>query len=108
MDVEEKKARFADLYSYLYVMAPDGDQAKCEEWRRLLDELVDAGEGAWVEHATAAFNRPLDKPFVHILPKVDSCDHDFQGWRDFPGGGELVCTRCGMGAMSHTIATSLG
>jgi hypothetical protein len=33
------------------------------------------------------------------------CEHDFQGFRAFEDGrgGEAVCTRCGMGAMSHSI-----
>lgn len=33
------------------------------------------------------------------------CEHDFQGWRDFEdgSGGERVCTRCGLGAMSHDL-----
>lgn len=36
------------------------------------------------------------------------CEHDFQGWREFEDGcgGETVCARCGMGAMSHSIRTS--
>lgn len=34
------------------------------------------------------------------------CEHDFQGWREFEGGGEQVCKRCGMGAMSHTLRTA--
>lgn len=33
------------------------------------------------------------------------CEHDFQGWREFEDGcgGETVCARCGMGAMSHSM-----
>ena len=33
------------------------------------------------------------------------CEHDFQGWREFDEGrgGERVCSRCGMGAMSHSL-----
>lgn len=37
------------------------------------------------------------------------CEHDWQGWRDIEDdagnmcGGERVCARCGMGAMSHDI-----
>lgn len=44
--------------------------------------------------------------FMHITPKADACDHDFQGWRDFPDGrgGERVCTKCGIGAMAHTLS----
>lgn len=39
------------------------------------------------------------------------CEHDFQGWREFEdgyggGGGEAVCTRCGMGAMNHGLRTA--
>jgi len=36
------------------------------------------------------------------------CEHDFQGWRLFENhsGGEAVCKRCGMGAMSHTLRTA--
>lgn len=36
------------------------------------------------------------------------CEHDFQGWRSFinNGGGETVCKRCGMGAMSHSLRTA--
>lgn len=36
-----------------------------------------------------------------------TCEHTFSGWRVFEGGngGEQVCTRCGMGAMSHTLWT---
>ena len=44
--------------------------------------------------------------FVHVTPK---CEHDFQGWRDFADGrgGETVCTKCGMGAMSWSLRTGI-
>lgn len=40
--------------------------------------------------------------FIHITPK---CEHDFKGWRTFDDGrgGEQVCTKCGMGAMAHSL-----
>jgi hypothetical protein len=43
--------------------------------------------------------------FIHITPK---CDHDFQGWREFKdgNGGETVCTKCGVGAMSWSLRNS--
>lgn len=43
--------------------------------------------------------------FFHALPKPDACDHDFQGWREFEdgNGGEQVCTKCGMGAMTYSL-----
>lgn len=36
------------------------------------------------------------------------CEHEWGGWREFEtegggGGGEQVCKRCGMGAMSHSL-----
>lgn len=43
--------------------------------------------------------------FIHITPKDNSCKHDFQGWRDFEdgSGGERVCTKCKIGAMTYTL-----
>lgn len=37
------------------------------------------------------------------------CEHDFDGWREFEDGrgGEQVCKRCGLGAMSHSLRTGL-
>jgi hypothetical protein len=37
------------------------------------------------------------------------CDHDFKGWREFADGrgGERVCSKCGIGAMAHTLRTGL-
>ena len=45
-----------------------------------------------------------EQPFIHIMPK-DECKHDFQGWREFADGrgGESVCTKCGIGAMEHSM-----
>jgi len=44
--------------------------------------------------------------FVHASPKPSACKHDFQGWRQFDdgNGGEQVCTKCGIGAMAHTLS----
>lgn len=41
----------------------------------------------------------------HRQPKREPCEHDFQGWREFDdgNGGEAVCTKCGLGAMAHTL-----
>lgn len=48
----------------------------------------------------------LDNIFIHATPKADACAHDFQGWREFDDGrgGERVCTKCGIGAMAHTLS----
>lgn len=45
--------------------------------------------------------------FLHVTPKPDTCDHDFDGWCDFAdgNGGEQVCTKCGMGAMAYSLRT---
>jgi hypothetical protein len=53
-----------------------------------------------------AENQPDEgSAFFHVTPK-DTCQHDFQGWREFEdgNGGEKVCTKCGMGAMAHTLS----
>lgn len=44
--------------------------------------------------------------FVHLKPRADACAHDFQGWREFDDGhgGEQVCTKCGIGAMSYSLS----
>ncbi len=36
------------------------------------------------------------------------CEHNFEGWRVFEDGrgGETVCSRCNMGAMSHSLRTA--
>lgn len=49
---------------------------------------------------------PESELFIHITPK---CEHDFQGWREFDDGrgGETVCTKCGLGAMSWSLRTGL-
>jgi len=47
--------------------------------------------------------------FLHVSPKPDACEHDFQGWRaltDDEGrecGGTTVCTKCGMDAMTFSL-----
>lgn len=47
----------------------------------------------------------LDDLFVHVSPGPDACEHDWSGWREWGTGGECVCTKCGMGAMAHSIRT---
>lgn len=51
-------------------------------------------------------DKPEDRLFFHRTPKAPDCKHDFQGWREFEdgNGGEKVCTKCGMGAMAHTLS----
>jgi len=45
----------------------------------------------------------------HVQRNEELCTngnkHDWQGWREFDDGrgGETVCARCGMGAMSHSL-----
>lgn len=49
----------------------------------------------------------------HVQHNEEFCTngekHDWQGWREFEpneygaGGGETVCARCGLGAMSHSL-----
>jgi hypothetical protein len=48
----------------------------------------------------------LSQLFAHTTP---TCEHDFQGWREFAdgNGGETVCAKCGMGAMAWSIRTGI-
>ena len=60
----------------------------------------------WRNEARAVIALLRAKPiFFHTTPNLDACDHDFQGWRDFPdgNGGEQVCTKCGIGAMTWSL-----
>lgn len=38
-------------------------------------------------------------------PADGPCEHEFAGWRAFEdgNGGEQVCSKCGMGAMGHSM-----
>lgn len=78
----------------LIYIAPDARKGKppCGECH------IPEGETCDICGATAVF--------VHVSP---SCDHDFQGWREFADGrgGETVCTKCGMGAMSWSLRTGI-
>jgi hypothetical protein len=49
--------------------------------------------------------RDMSKLYFDMVPKADACDHDFKGWREFEDGrgGEQVCSKCGMGAMSFSL-----
>jgi len=44
--------------------------------------------------------------FIHITPRADICDHEWGGWHAFDDGrgGETFCQKCGLGAMSHSLA----
>lgn len=46
---------------------------------------------------------------VTIAMCGEPCEHDFQGWREFADGrgGETVCTKCGVGAMSWSLRTGI-
>lgn len=49
---------------------------------------------------------PLDgATFFHCIP-VNTCAHEWGGWRQFEdgNGGEQVCKKCGLGAMAHTLS----
>jgi len=49
----------------------------------------------------------------HVQRNEEFCtnaeEHDWQGWREIErneygaGGGEAFCSRCGIGAMSHSL-----
>ena len=53
-----------------------------------------------------------DELFFHATPDRELCTdgrpHLFKGWRVFDDGrgGERVCSRCGLGAMEHSLRYS--
>lgn len=59
--------------------------------------------------ATAELEKRAGGNFFHASPKADACDHNFRGWRGFEdgNGGEQVCTKCGVGAMTSSLRTGL-
>lgn len=68
-----------------------------------LDELVGKNLACWC---------PLDQPcHADVLLELanseepETCAHDFKGWREIDGGrgGERFCTKCGLGAMAHSM-----
>lgn len=48
------------------------------------------------------------KTIIFCCGPNERCDHDFKGWRPFDdgSGGETVCSKCGIGAMQHSLWTS--
>ena len=82
-------------------------------------EALRAKRNAAIEAVTqgACDKQRWDRSKVHTSFNPDACycacpdglcEHSWQGWREFEDccGGETVCARCGMGAMSHSIRTS--
>ena len=63
---------------------------------RLARELHEKGEAA-------------ERTYFHQTPSPNACEHDFQGWRELEdgSGGEQVCTKCGIGAMTYSIMVGL-
>lgn len=85
---------------------PDFEALRAERNRKVRDMLtaICKDHGWDPDQVTSSF-----QPDACYCACPDGpCEHDFQGWREFEdgGGGEQVCTRCGMGAMSHSLHTS--
>jgi hypothetical protein len=72
-----------------------------------MSKLAHSNQETMDQIEAAARDDPFDELFVHLKPNPHTCDHDFQGWRQFAdsNGGEQVCTKCGMGAMSFSLST---
>lgn len=63
----------------------------------------DCPDGWEVKCVLLSCNR---KPLtIFMCGSNHNCDHDFRGWREFSdgSGGETVCTKCGMGALHHSL-----
>lgn len=60
-------------------------------------------------HRVCAVCAGINEPppvFIHVTPK---CEHTFKGWRAFEDGrgGETVCSKCGIGAMSDSLRNGM-
>lgn len=68
------------------------------EWSKEAPDI-----GWWPLFAAPPSPTPsVSEIFTHATPK---CDHEFSGWRNFEdgNGGEQVCKKCGIGAMSASL-----
>lgn len=70
-----------------------------------------ANHSAMRDERSGSIVSDKDAVFFHATPDPDACKHDFQGWRDTHDdegracGGEQVCTKCGIGAMTYSVRT---
>ena len=85
---------------------PDFEALRAARNKAVQDQLEDiAVQQGW---DVAHIHHSFDFGACYCACPKGPCEHDFQGWRAFinGGGGETVCKRCGMGAMSHSLRTS--
>ena len=81
-------------------MTPVSDRAAFER-ERLVSIIIDKGMMRRDVACDVA-----DAIFIHVTP---ICEHDFQGWREHSDGrgGEQVCSKCGLGAMTWSLRTGI-
>jgi len=85
---------------------PDFDALRAERNLKISQHIEAFAKKAGCDPSQVHHSFDFDACFC-ACPK-GPCEHDFQGWSSFinNGGGETVCKRCGMGAMSHSIRTA--
>jgi hypothetical protein len=84
-----------------------------DEMRRKRDEALNAlfdavcKEHGWDRSQVSAHVHPHPSECYCACPD-GPCEHEFAGWRDFEDGcgGEQVCSKCGAGAMAHSLRCS--
>lgn len=76
-------------------------KARNENIRRAVREMC--AEHGWDESTMHMHSFNPDACYCNC--PEGPCEHDFQGWREFEdgSGGEQVCSRCSLGAMSHSM-----
>lgn len=83
---------------------PDFEALRAARNERVMTMVREAcADLGWREAATEI--RGFDPDACYCNCPDGPCEHDFQGWREFEDGrgGEQVCSRCGLGAMSHSM-----
>jgi hypothetical protein len=69
-----------------------------------------SGTGSHATHEAPDGSSPVgfdpSRITLAMCEPLPSCAHDFAAWRDHEDGrgGELFCTRCGLGAMAHSLS----
>lgn len=89
MPDEVTKPDFAELHRKRDEATRDAIAEACEKMGWPVDDVLvrDGHQGCY-----------CDCPF-------DQCEHEFSSWRELGNGGEMVCKKCGMGAMLYSLRT---
>jgi hypothetical protein len=78
-----------------------------ERWQRCPSTHCERWQECRAPHECIIHTHEKPELLLHVTPDPDACKHNFKGWREFEdgNGGETVCDKCGMGAMTYSLRT---